>query len=216
MLLAEPGHGDFGAAVYQGILDLVGHHPDAVAGYILHPPGVEVGQRHFPDPVLVPQVGQVGEGVKVAAVVVVPPVELQQVQPVHPHAAAGDVHVALDHLAGHRPGPGHPLGERLDSIRGALAASRGKLAPELADEVFGGAVVVRQVPCGKPGVHILEHTAYRRIGVNGAVSAGNLPHPVEDTANRQIASQVEPAVFRKSHHHLTGIIPGDYTRSPGP
>ena len=204
MLVAERGHGHLRAAVDQGVLHLVGDDPNAVVCDVPHPPGVEIGEGHFSDAPLVPQVGQVGEGVEVALVPIVPPVELQQVKAVYIHAPAGNIDVPLHHLSGHWSRPRHPFGEGLDAGQGLGTALCGELPAEFADEVFGGAVVVGKVPGGEPGIDVVEHAPDCGPGFNGPVGAGNLPHAVQDAADLQVLRQLVTACFGQSHGHLCG------------
>ena len=148
--MAELGHPDFGPSIDHGILDLIGHDADALIGNPRQALGVKIGQPHVPDLTGIPQVGQVREGVQVALILVVPPVELQQVNGIHVHPPQGDANIVFHDLPGHGPWGWYPLGEGLESRKILFASVSQQAASEFANKVFGGAVVVCQVPGGKP------------------------------------------------------------------
>ena len=90
----------------------------------------------------------------------------------------------------------HPFGESLDFRKPLGSVSRGKKAAEIADEVLGRTVMVGEVPGGEPGLVIGQHLVDRARRVDRAMRAGDLPHPVEDAADRQIRSELEAARLR--------------------
>ena len=69
----------------------------------------------------------------------------------------------------------------------------GELAPKLADEILGGAVMVREVPGGEARVVIREHLGDRARRIDAAMRAGDLPHAVEDAADIDIGGELETA-----------------------
>jgi len=75
----------FGPSVDQAVLDLVRDDSDPRFGDPGQVDRIEVGQGEVTDAALVLQVGHVAECVEVAGVVVVPPVELQDVQALDIH-----------------------------------------------------------------------------------------------------------------------------------
>ena len=95
--------------------------------------GVEIGQRQMADPALLAQVGEMLERVEIAPVIAIPPVELQQVEAIHPHPPQRDADRLLDHAPRHRAGLRHPFGEGLDLAEPVGAAALGEPAAELAD-----------------------------------------------------------------------------------
>ncbi len=97
---AEFGHPRRRPPVDQRILHLVRDDADAAIGDDGQPLGVEIGQREMADLAFVTQIGEVFQRVEIAAVAIVPPMELQQVEAIRP-ASAG---------ATPRPRPRRPAG----------------------------------------------------------------------------------------------------------
>ena len=69
----------------------------------------------------------------------------------------------------------------------------GESPEEVADEILGWAVMVGQVSSGKAGLVIGGHRIDRAHRVYCAMSAGNLPHPVQDAADGEIGSKLNTA-----------------------
>ena len=159
---------------------------DAVLGDEPQPLGVEIGQREMADLAFLAQIGEMLERVEVARIGVIPPMELQQIEPVDAHPSPRNVDRVLDRAPRHRPRIGDPFGERLDfrqAVRRRGAAA--KPAAELADQILGRAVMVGEVPGGKPGIVIGEHVLDRPRRVDRAMAAGDLPHAIEQPAYRR-------------------------------
>ena len=79
----------------------------------------------------------------------------------------------------------------------------GELAPEASDEVLSRAVMIGQVPSRKPGVVIREHLCDCAGGVDIPVGAGDLPHPVQKTADREIGGELEAARVGQCHFFVS-------------
>jgi hypothetical protein len=148
--------------------------------------GVEVGQRQIPDFALVLQVGEPFEPVEVAAVAVIPPTELQKVQTFHVHPWESSVDSILDDMPRHRTGSWDPFGRSLDLREPSNSVTSGELAPKLAEEIFRWTIMISEVPRGKSSVVMGEHLSYRAGGLDVAVDTGDLPHSVEQAADRKI------------------------------
>src|SRR5437660_10075946 len=82
--------------------------------------------------------------------------------------------------------------------------TRGELAAEIPDQILGRAVMVGEVPGGEPGIVIGEHRRDRARRVDGAMRARDLPHPVEEAADREIGGEREAARFGQCHASSTG------------
>jgi len=87
----------------------------------------------------------------------------------------------------------NPFGKRLDLRKPLGSVTGGEPAPEVSDKFLGRAVMVGEVPGGKPGIVIGEHLVDSARGIDMAVSARDLPHPVEDAANAEITGELEAA-----------------------
>ena len=59
--------------------------------------------------------------------------------------------------------------------------------------------MIGEIPGGEPGIVIGEHLADRAAGVDRVMPAGDLPHPVQDPADRQIGGELEAARFGERH-----------------
>src|SRR2546421_678496 len=80
-----------GAAVDERILHLVRNDRDAAVDDRAQMGRIEVGESQVLDLASVDELGEEGEGVEIAGVVVVPPVELKEVDGLDVHAAEGAV-----------------------------------------------------------------------------------------------------------------------------
>jgi hypothetical protein len=69
----------------------------------------------------------------------------------------------------------------------------GELASEVSDEVLGRAVMIGEVPSGKPRIVKREHLCDCAGGLDVAVGARDLPHPVQKAADRKIRGELEVA-----------------------
>src|SRR5437764_537317 len=99
-------------------------------------------------------------------------------------------------LSSGRRGSGRPryFSESSPPRRGPLdPVTAGELAPESPNQVLGGAVMVGEVPSGKPGIVIREHLRNCAGGLDRAVGARDLPHPVQKAADREIRGEPEAA-----------------------
>src|SRR5437667_204994 len=146
-----------------------------------------------------PQIGEMPEGIEIAGVTVVPPVELQKIEPLDAHPPERDADRLLDDPPRHRAGRRHPFGEGLDLAEPLLAATAPELAAERADQLLGRAVMVGQVPGREARVGVAEHRLDRPPGVDRAMCARHLPHPVQDAANRTIGGKLKPARCGQCH-----------------
>ncbi len=182
VIMTERRHPRFGPTIDQRVLHLVRDDADAVICDDAQPLGVEIGQGEVANLAFVTQIGEMLERVEVAFVAVIPPMELEQVETVDTHSAPRDADRFLDGAPCHPAGIRHPFGERLDLRQPLGSAARGEPAPELADQILGRAVMIGEVPAGESGIVIGEHRLDRARRVDGAMGAGNLPHPVEDAA----------------------------------
>lgn len=126
---------------------MVGHNRHVLVDEPNHVLGVEVGQAQIQNTVALLLVHQMRHRVEVVLVVVVPPVELQQVDGVDAHARKA----ALDGRARERARDllraRHPLSEELAALG---RAARQRALAEGTDELFRGSVYIGQVESGKP------------------------------------------------------------------
>src|SRR5215469_18043241 len=106
--------------------------------------------------------------------------ELQQVETFHTHPRERDADRVLDDTPCHPTRAWHPLRERLNLWKPVHSMTCGETPTEVADEILGWAVMVGQVPSSKTGLVIGGHGIDRSHRVYCAMSAGNLPHPVQD------------------------------------
>ena len=97
------------------------------------------------------------------------------------------------------PGRGTHLVNAWTSDSAVLAPLGRQPPPELADEVLGRPVVVRQVPGGEAGVVVGQHGVDGRRRINAAVGAGHLPHAVEDAADGQAINETEAGFLWQCH-----------------
>ena len=123
------------------------------------------------------------DGVQVALVLVLPPMELEKVQRLNVHAAQRPFDVLFHQSPAHWAGLGHPFGEGLN-VGPLLSPAAGfQPAPELANNVFSRSVVVGQVPGGEPRVQVGEHALDGCFRVDSAVGARHLPHAVQEAGH---------------------------------
>src|SRR6516162_6177159 len=97
------------------------------------------------------------ERIDVALVLVIPPMELEQVERLHAHSRQRDADRFVDDASGHPARSWNPLREGLALGKPLDPVTRGELAPEASDEVLSRAVMIGEVPSRKPGVVIREH-----------------------------------------------------------
>ncbi len=131
-----------------------------------------------------------GQGIEIGGVLVIPPVELQQIQSVHTHPPQGDGDIVLDNGPGHGARSGHPLGKSLDVSECFCPTRCRQLPPELADKIFRWAVMVGQVPGGEARIEIVKHVLERSLRIDTPVGARDLPHPIQDPTDAHIRSEL--------------------------
>src|SRR6266852_1088683 len=179
VVAAEGRHPHLWSAVDERILDLVGGYAYPLADDDFEAFSIEVRERevlYFP---FMLKIGEVLERVEVVAVGIVPPMELQQVERFDSHTPQRYAHRVFDGSSRHPPRMRYPLREGLDLRKRRISAPRGKFAPEIADEVLSGAVMVG------------EQSLERAFRVDAAMSAGDLPHSIEEPADRHIRRELE-------------------------
>ena len=123
--------------------------------------GVEIGEREMTYLALVLHVGEMLERVEVAAIGVVPPMELQKVEALNAHARERASDRIVDHSSRNATWPRYPFGECLNLRKALRAVTHSKFAPKLADEILGGAVVVGKIPARESCVVIRKHLGDR-------------------------------------------------------
>jgi hypothetical protein len=119
--------------------------------------------------------------------------ELEQVETFDTHSGQRDADRIIDHAPGHPPRSRDPFGERLDFGKPLNPVTGGELAPEVSDEVLGRALMIGEVPCGEAGIMIGEHLCNCPSGRDVAVSARDLPHPVQNAGDAEIRGELETA-----------------------
>jgi len=182
---ADPRHVLCGPQVQQREADLVAHNADAVREDQAQVRRVEVRQAQMTEEAGFAEGLQVSESVEVARVVVVPPVELQQVDPAA-CSPARQLHGLPRHLGGHGAWRGAPLGENLDSGLRVGGAER-------PQHVLSTAIVVRHVKGRVTAVHVGQHGCSRSsntilalLAAGQALLVGHLPEAVDHAAEPQV------------------------------
>jgi len=155
--------------------------------------GIEVGQREVTDFALALEVGEMSERVEIAPVTVIPPMKLEQVEAFDAHSRQRGSDRTLDDASRHSARMRNPLCKRLNLRKPLASVTGSEPAPEISDKFLGRAVMVGEVPGGKPGIVIGEHRVDCAPGIDMAVSARDLPHPVQDTADAEISGELEAA-----------------------
>src|SRR6516164_471712 len=122
------------------------------------------------------------ECLEVALVAVVPPMELEEVETFDTHSRERDTDRLLDGAPRHPARPRNPFREGLDLRQSLGSVAGGEEAAEIADEVLGRAVMIREIPGCEPGVVIGKHLVDRAHRFDRAMCARDLPHPIEDAA----------------------------------
>jgi hypothetical protein len=82
-----------------------------------------------------------------------------------------------------------------------VAPLTGKLAAELAHEVFCRAIDVGQIVCREACVEMLEKAAHGGSRVDGTVRAGDLPHTHWQPADGHVRSQGKPTGNHRGRVH---------------
>ena len=129
--------------------------------------GVEVRQGQVPDAALGLQVGQLLQGVQVARVSIIPPVELQQVERLACPYAGDERSMACSTTARDiLPGRGtHFVKTCIVPLHRPLAGRR--VDGETRHEILGRPIVISQVEGREAGVEQVEQAANRRAGSMG-------------------------------------------------
>src|SRR5262245_17612687 len=148
---------------------------------------------------LVPELGQHGQRGKIVLVLVIPPVELQQIKRVDAHTPQRDGDIVLDNRSGHEARSGYPFGKRLDVGERVYPARCYQLPPELANKIFRWAIMVGEVPGGETGVEIVKHVLERRLRINTPMGTRHLPHPIQDPADAHIKRELKLTFCKKWH-----------------
>ena len=89
------------------------------------------------------------------------------------------------------PGRGTHLVQNLEVRQRRPASLGGVPAAKLTDEVFGGSVVVGEVPGREAGIDVGGHASERLLAFDTAVGAGCLPHAVQHAADGEIGRERE-------------------------
>ena len=132
------------------------------------------------------QVGEMPEGVEIAVVGVIPPVELQQVETVHAHPPERGSDRLLDEPPDHPARIRNPFCQRLNFGEPGGPVAGCEAAPKGADEILGRAVMVGEVPSREPDVVVSEHLLDGAGGIDGPVAARDLPHAIQNAADAEI------------------------------
>ena len=81
----------------------------------------------------------------------------------------------LYHLACHATRTRDPFGKGLDARECFSTARLRELTPEVADKIFGRAIVIRKIPRGESSLMIVKHLPDRGLGINAPVPSRHLP-----------------------------------------
>src|SRR5215471_19989345 len=76
--------------------------------------------------------------------------------------------------------------------------------------------MVREIPSREPSIVVSKHRFDRSNRIDGAVSAGDLPHAVQNTADVEIGGELEAACGRQRHLHSPGNLVIPSTLNPVP
>src|SRR5205814_2639889 len=125
--------------------------------------------REVTDAAFLLQIGEMLQRIEIAPVAVIPPMELQQVETLDPHAPQRPGDRLLDGLPANRSGIGNPFGEGLDLVETFGAALRGEALVESADQILGRTVMVGEIPGREAGIMIIEHRRDGALRVNPAM-----------------------------------------------
>src|SRR4051812_46388187 len=96
------------------------------------------------------------ERVEITPVPIVPPMKLQEVEAIHAHPRERDADRFLDDRSRHPARLRHPFCEGLDFGKPAGSVTGSELLPEIPNEIFGGTVVIGEIPSREPGIMIGE------------------------------------------------------------
>src|SRR6202022_3657101 len=152
------------------------------------------------------------ERVEIARVAVVPPMELQQVEAFDTHPRQRDPDRLFDNAPGHPSRIRHPLCERLDLGEPLRSVAGGEPAAEVADKILGRTIMVGEIPGGEPGIVVGEHLVDRAPGLDRAMAARDLPHAVQDPADREIGGELEAARGWERHTRYLGFAAVGFVR----
>src|SRR5215207_6215109 len=128
--------------------------------------------------------------IKIARIIVIPPMELQEVKGWDIHAPQRHPNRILHNPTGHASWSWHPFGKCLHLVPGLLASCGNHLPTKLTDEVLGWTVMIRQIPRGEPGINIVEHLFDGRFRVNTPMGTRHLPQAVENPAHTEIRGKL--------------------------
>ena len=195
MFAAESRYRRFGAAIDQRVLHLVGDNANAGIGDDAQTLGIEIGEGEMTYLALMLHVGEMLERIEVAAIGVVPPMELQKVEALDVHARERASDRVVDHPSRNATRPRYPFGECLNLRKALRTVTHNKFAPKLADEILGGPVMVGKIPARKSGVVIRKHLGDRALRIDVPMRTGDLPHAVEDPADAEIGGKLETARY---------------------
>ena len=180
---AHLGHGCGRAPVQQRVADLVADDGYAAVERHVQVHRVQIGRPQVQNLPLGLQVGQVEQAIQPARVGVVPGVELEQIDALHPNPPERAVDRRL-HLGPRRRARGrHPLGEHAHPFP---SAGQGP------GDDLGGPVVIGGVEGVEPRLHMGLQRARRFIRVElGTVPflVRDLPEPVQHAGHPQSRSQ---------------------------
>src|SRR5437773_8589057 len=66
--------------------------------------------------------------------------------------------------------------------------------------------MVRQVPRYEAGIKVVKHTLQGRFGIDAAMSAGHLPHAVQETTDAQIGGELHLAFYGYGHTSVLLLV----------
>ena len=199
---AQLHHAPFRAAVQHRVLHLVGHDRHACAQYLFQTRDVKVGQADVPDFSGPSQVVQAQSRLHIAWRAIVPPVELDQVQPFQAQSPERPVYRRLHVGPGQGPQAvqvGHILG--VDLYSGQCVP----VAPEkVADQRFDPCIDISAVEGSDAGLDAPEHVIKRLFAIDGSVTTGKLPPAFDQAGYRILWSKKEAPAHAIRVHDCPG------------
>ncbi len=168
----------FRATIEQRILRLVAGDGDVCIDDLLQAWNVEIGHAQARDLAGPAQAVEFAGGLDMTRHVIVPPMKLDHVDPLHPQAGQGAINDPFDVAAIDRRKV-RQVGDEFCMDLNFFGMRRVGLA-ETADQFFDASINVGAVEGGDPRLDEGGHVGKRLATINGAVVAGQMPAPLDD------------------------------------
>jgi hypothetical protein len=179
-------HTRFGAAVEDRILDLVRHYRHAGLKDLFNTRYVEIGQADLLDLARAPQIVETGRDLYVPGNLIIPPVELDQIQLLNTQAPKRAFNGPLHTGSGERRKRSEIrdiLGVNLYLGQCTAAEVVSVLAQELADELLDPGIDVGAIKGSDTSLEIEVHVTEGLPAIDGSMAASKLPAPLDDSGD---------------------------------